>query len=148
MHFKEQTALYGDNHLVNLVNQKGYEKPVKDAYERAVEQLHNPKVHYTYYDFHHECKGMKFENVNDLVDTLDKKGHSTDDWFFYDVPSNKIIKAQGSVVRTNCMDCLGTYIIANIWLYSLITCRPNKCRPKHLCETCCRTPTPAIEYFR
>lgn len=56
LHFERQVATYGDNYLVNLVNQKGYEKAVKDAYERAVRSLANERVHYTYYDFHHECK--------------------------------------------------------------------------------------------
>jgi phosphatidylinositol 4-phosphatase len=107
LHFAQQTNLYGDNHLVNLVNQKGYEKPVKDAYERAIENIDNPKIHYTYYDFHHECKGMKFHNVIDLVKTLEDKGHSPKDaWFYYDVGQNKSLQKQQSVVRTNCMDCL------------------------------------------
>lgn len=103
-HFDDQVARYGDNYLVNLVNQKGYEKPVKDAYERAVDKLNNPKVHYTYYDFHHECKGMKFERVMDLIDRLQTKGLKENDYFLND---NSSIKGkQGSVVRTNCMDCL------------------------------------------
>jgi hypothetical protein len=33
-HLQEQVSLYGDQNLVNLVDQKGYEKPVKEAYER------------------------------------------------------------------------------------------------------------------
>jgi hypothetical protein len=109
LHFKEQTALYGDNYLVNLVNQKGYEKPVKEAYERAVDRLDNPKVHYTYYDFHHECKGMHFENVIHLIQTLEKKGLKRSDWFYYDdsESAEAVKNKQTAVVRTNCMDCLG-----------------------------------------
>ena len=38
-HFDEQIRLYGDNYLVNLVNQKGREKRVKDAYEQMVRLL-------------------------------------------------------------------------------------------------------------
>ncbi|UZJ54738.1 hypothetical protein CBS101457_004058 [Exobasidium rhododendri] len=108
LHFKEQTALYGDNYLVNLVNQKGYEKPVKEAYERAVDRLDNPKVHYTYYDFHHECKGMHFENVIHLIQTLEKKGLKRSDWFYQDDSEGKgtVKQSQSAVVRTNCMDCL------------------------------------------
>lgn len=109
-HFKDQVERYGDNYLVNLVNQSGYEKPVKEAYERAVGRLNNDRVHYTYYDFHHECKGMKFEKVWDLVERLEKMGLSGEDWFEYDEKegsqSGSIVKTQGSVVRTNCMDCL------------------------------------------
>lgn len=103
-HFDDQVARYGDNYLVNLVNQKGYEKPVKEAYERAVDKLHNPQVHYTYYDFHHECKGMKFERVMDLIDRLQTQGLKSSDYF--GMEDGKVISRQGSVVRTNCMDCL------------------------------------------
>lgn len=79
LHFQEQTSIYGDVYLVNLVNQAGYEKPIKEAYERLVEKLRNPQVHYTYYDFHHECKGMKFERVMGLVDTMNQKGLENDE---------------------------------------------------------------------
>ena len=69
-HFEQQIAQYGDQYLVNLVNKKGYEKPVKEAYERAVESAANPRVHYTYFDFHHECKGFRFDRVSLLIDRL------------------------------------------------------------------------------
>ncbi|KAK3044927.1 hypothetical protein LTS18_015025, partial [Coniosporium uncinatum] len=39
LHFDEQIRLYGENYLVNLVNQKGREKRVKDAYEQIVKLL-------------------------------------------------------------------------------------------------------------
>ena len=38
-HFDEQLELYGDNYLVNLVNQKGREDRVKRAYEQVVRIL-------------------------------------------------------------------------------------------------------------
>lgn len=41
-HLQEQVALYGDQSLVNLVDQKGYEKPVKEAYEHYVEKVNAP----------------------------------------------------------------------------------------------------------
>jgi len=104
LHFEKQVAAYGEVYLVNLVNQKGYEKPVKDAYERAVEELGNAHVHYTYYDFHHECKGMKFEKVMQLVERLEGKGLRIDDYF--EDSGRDAKRTQGAVVRTNCMDCL------------------------------------------
>lgn len=109
-HFRDQVDRYGENYLVNLVNQSGYEKPVKEAYERAVAALDNSRIHYVYYDFHHECKGMKFENVWHLVEHLEKLGLKGEDWFEYDeekgAGNGSIVKEQSSVVRTNCMDCL------------------------------------------
>jgi len=39
LHLQEQVAEYGGQSLINLVNQKGYEQPLKEAYERAVSQV-------------------------------------------------------------------------------------------------------------
>ncbi len=38
LHLLEQVSLYGEQILVNLVNQKGHEQPVKDAFERYITQ--------------------------------------------------------------------------------------------------------------
>ncbi|WFD05287.1 Phosphoinositide phosphatase sac1 [Malassezia vespertilionis] len=105
-HMSEQVAIYGKNYLVNLVNQKGYEKPVKEAYERAVSQLGNPLVQYDYFDFHHECKGMRFDRVSILLEQLQREGLSSTDYFSLDLNSVPRLQLQKSVVRTNCMDCL------------------------------------------
>lgn len=81
-------AIYGEQRLVNLVNHKGHEKPVKDAYERAVSEVriatslmsysalidiveaNVPNVRYEYFDFHTECKKMRFDRVSLLIDKL------------------------------------------------------------------------------
>ena len=41
-HLQEQVSTYGEQILVNLVNQKGYERPVKDAYERYLAEVSSP----------------------------------------------------------------------------------------------------------
>lgn len=38
-HLVTQNKTYGSQTLVNLVNQKGHEKPIKDAYERYVAEV-------------------------------------------------------------------------------------------------------------
>jgi len=38
-HLQELVSVYGDQALVNLVNQKGYEQPIKDAYERYITEV-------------------------------------------------------------------------------------------------------------
>ena len=38
-HFAGLNKLYGNQTLVNLVKQKGHEKPVKDAYERYIDEV-------------------------------------------------------------------------------------------------------------
>ncbi|SCU79388.1 LAMI_0A08614g1_1 [Lachancea mirantina] len=109
-HFAEQKHLYGENYLVNLVNQKGHELPVKLAYESAVNALNDPKIHYTYFDFHHECRKMKYERVKLLIEHLNQMGLQSSDVFHKVVDSNgvteRVEREQSSVVRTNCMDCL------------------------------------------
>lgn len=108
-HFKEQVALYGDNYLVNLVNQSGYEQPIKDAYGKAVETLPSgiaEHVKYIYFDFHHECRRMRWDRVKLLIEHLIELGFTSKNYFHYDVANNTVKHVQTKVVRTNCMDCL------------------------------------------
>ena len=108
-HFSEQVELYGENYCVNLVNQKGYELPVKRAYENAVENLPSAlakKVHYIYFDFHHECSKMRWDRVKLLLEHLIELGYTSNNYFHFDLDAQKIRSLQTKVVRTNCMDCL------------------------------------------
>lgn len=108
-HFKEQVELYQDNYLVNLVNQKGYEQPVKTAYENAVQSLPDPissHVKYIYFDFHHECRKMRWDRVRLLIERLQELGFNNDNYFMYDLNTKTVKHLQNKIVRTNCMDCL------------------------------------------
>lgn len=109
-HFDQQIALYGDNYLVNLVNAKGYEFPVKSAYENIVDALGEDKLHYVYFDYHHECSNLKWHRVKILIEHLSQLGLTSDNYYHdrYDVGSGQleVLHQQTSVVRTNCMDCL------------------------------------------
>lgn len=69
-HLSEQIAIYGSVYLVNLVNQVKYERPVKEAFENAMIVVDEPKAKYVYFDFHKECKGMRFDRVTALVEKL------------------------------------------------------------------------------
>ncbi|KAI8143514.1 SacI homology domain-containing protein [Fennellomyces sp. T-0311] len=107
-HFDEQIRIYGPQILVNLINKKGYELPMGQAYARTVEQLNDPRLYYTHFDFHSECKKMRWDRIQLLVDQLQeqlvKQGY-----FYYDASDKNepvIRKTQESVIRSNCMDCL------------------------------------------
>ena len=138
-HFDEQVRIYGENFLVNLVNQRGREDRVKKAYEQMVrillsspeetleaDQVTNEKtrmvdpgarrsrmdrLHYVYFDFHNETKGLKWHRAQLLLDQLTDglvKGR-----YFHGVempgdPHGALESRlkQSAVVRTNCMDCL------------------------------------------
>lgn len=138
-HFTEQIRIYGENYLVNLVNQKGREENVKKAYEQLVrtlitsssesleaddhtsEKMHvlepgvkqqeMDRLHYVYFDFHNETKGLQWHRAELLMgrlnDGLNQGG------YFRGVESPgapggplDTRSTQTSVVRTNCMDCL------------------------------------------
>ena len=138
-HFDEQIRIYGDNFLVNLVNQKGREDRVKQAYEqmvrllvsspreskesdyisdeklRAVEPSRSTqeydRLHYIYFDFHNETKGLKWHRAQLLLDQL-TEGLVKGQYFRgVDMPADaqgrlETRNQQTAVVRTNCMDCL------------------------------------------
>jgi hypothetical protein len=138
-HFAEQIRLYGENYMVNLVNQKGREERVKNAYEQLVrilisssmetreaddktsEKIHTlepglkqqelDRLHYVYFDFHNETKGLKWHRAELLMGRLNDG--LTQGGYFRGVESPgassgqlDIRSTQTSVVRTNCMDCL------------------------------------------
>ena len=138
-HFDEQIKLYGDNYLVNLVNQRGREDRVKMAYEQMVRLLvsspeeatqadyatdekihvlessrqrqHYDRLHYVYFDFHNETKGLQWHRaqilLNQLLDGLERGKYFRG----VDMPADahgrmEVRSQQSAVVRTNCMDCL------------------------------------------
>ncbi|OBT62566.1 hypothetical protein VE03_07353 [Pseudogymnoascus sp. 23342-1-I1] len=138
-HFDEQIRLYGDNYLVNLVNQKGREKRMKEAYEQVVklllsspkesqqadeksdEKLHFvesrsrsqefDRLHYVYFDFHNETKGLQWHRAQLLLDQLDSALQQQAYFRATDMPADTtgrldVRSLQTSIVRTNCMDCL------------------------------------------
>ncbi|KAK2821855.1 hypothetical protein FQN49_007605, partial [Arthroderma sp. PD_2] len=108
-HFHDVQKRYGKVHAVCLVDKHGVEVNIAETYGRYLEAFNKAetceekKVEYQWFDFHAECRGMKFENVSRLVDrmagTLDEFGDTV-------VQNNTVIRSQSGIVRTNCMDCL------------------------------------------
>lgn len=118
------------------MNQKGREEQVKAAYERVVRTLLTApsestqasektserfrviepiqektvdRIHYIYFDFHHECRNMKWHRTQLLLDQLgealynQRYFHATEGG---SSASSAVRNTQTSVIRTNCMDCL------------------------------------------
>ncbi|OBZ79081.1 Uncharacterized protein C19F5.03 [Grifola frondosa] len=104
-HLLHNNKLYGEQSLVNLVNHKGHEKPVKEAFERYITEANVPKVKYEYFDFHTECKHMRWDRISVLIskleDDLIRQGY-----FHVDSTKMEPVKLQTGIVRTNCMDNL------------------------------------------
>ncbi|PNY18817.1 Phosphoinositide phosphatase SAC1 [Tolypocladium capitatum] len=138
-HFDEQIRIYGDNYLINLVNQKGRECRVKESYEKMVQSLvSGPKegreadrlteerfttiqpgskrqefdrLHYVYFDYHNETKGMNMHKAYAIVERLHDALAAQSYFRGVDTPANvdgrlDARSLQTSIMRTNCMDCL------------------------------------------
>ncbi|OBT72524.1 hypothetical protein VF21_08670 [Pseudogymnoascus sp. 05NY08] len=108
-HFEILTERYGDVTITNLVEKHDNEGIVGDAYEKYWKRLNEEggvngqKPLFEWFDFHSVCRGMKFENVSLLLDSLTPSLEK----FGYTISREGNAKTrQSGVLRTNCMDCL------------------------------------------
>ncbi|KAF9427532.1 hypothetical protein BGZ94_004735 [Podila epigama] len=115
---------YGKQIFISLVEQHGRELIAGAAYTRYVEKLAEPLVRYVEFDFHEECKGMKYENIDKLIKSLEapiqdlgycwlapdksgpKQAEEDGDIEVNDSEHFQRLHEQKGVIRTNCMDCL------------------------------------------
>lgn len=106
-HFDRIESHYGSITAVNLVEASptSNEFQVGNLYKKLCEQ--NGKT-LEWFDFHHACKGMKFERVCELFDS--EKVQAGVDNFLWDgvnlQTGEKTSVAQSGVFRVNCIDCL------------------------------------------
>ncbi|SAL97947.1 hypothetical protein [Absidia glauca] len=103
-HFQEQEALYGPQIVVNLTELVGREAIIGSEYRHHIEKLADPNIKYVEFDFHKETKGMRFENIKKLGDSL--SDDITKMAYFWEGDDDTVFCKQTSVFRTNCMDCL------------------------------------------
>uniref|UniRef100_A0A667ZYQ4 SAC1 like phosphatidylinositide phosphatase b n=1 Tax=Myripristis murdjan TaxID=586833 RepID=A0A667ZYQ4_9TELE len=103
-HFDSQIILYGRQVILNLINQKGSEKPLELAFDKMVTSLGNSMIKYVAFDFHKECSRMRWHRLQILVDMVaemqDEFGY-----FLVDVDGKVLLQQEGTF-RSNCMDCL------------------------------------------
>ena len=108
-HFKPLLNRYGQVQIVLLVDKQGGESEIGRRYEQTTtafneqQKSEQDRLRFEWFDFHHICRGMKFENVSILLDaiggTLTKYGNTV-------VVDGNVQTTQEGVLRTNCMDCL------------------------------------------
>ena len=67
LHFKNTKPLYQQQYLVNLIDKKGSQKRIGDQFTRVYQELKDTDLKYVWFDFHGECKKMKWENLSKLV---------------------------------------------------------------------------------
>lgn len=103
-HFDSQVIIYGRQIIINLVNQKGSEKPLEQAFATMVSSLASGMIRYIAFDFHKECKNMRWDRLSILVDQVAEMQDELS-YFLVD-PAGKVLTNQEGVFRSNCMDCL------------------------------------------
>lgn len=77
-HFNRTIEKYGENVLVNLIDKKGAQNRIGEKFTELVKTLNHEKITYVWFDFHHECRKMKYENLSKLVDKIKEKIDSFD----------------------------------------------------------------------
>ncbi|SZF03965.1 unnamed protein product [Blumeria hordei] len=109
-HVKDLMSTYGNLEAVSLVEKNGPESIVGMEYEKIVNCLNSEisknnrqLVSFMWWDFHANCRGLKFENVSLLIDLLSEKLVAHGDTCIID---GRVESRQSGVIRTNCMDCL------------------------------------------
>ncbi|CEQ39708.1 SPOSA6832_01253, partial [Sporobolomyces salmonicolor] len=79
-HLDNLEERYGRLLLVNLAEQTGKEGTVVEAYRTGVESLKKPEeeIRYVEFDFHRECRGMRYENISNLINNNVLGNHRRD----------------------------------------------------------------------
>ncbi|KAF2726067.1 hypothetical protein K431DRAFT_280100 [Polychaeton citri CBS 116435] len=108
-HFGKLSPFYGSIQCASLVDKHATERGIGEAYERHANLFNEnsgggrEKLRFEWFDFHSACKGMKFENVSILMESLQE---SLKSFGWTEKQQGKTLKQQTGVLRTNCMDCL------------------------------------------
>lgn len=108
-HFRNLNHRYGKIQAVSLIDKQGGELKLGEQYEKYAQTLNESggvdgqPLDVEWFDFHTECRGMKFENVSRLVRRLENTLSEYGDTI---VQNQTTIQSQKGIVRTNCMDCL------------------------------------------
>ncbi|XP_038154593.1 phosphatidylinositol-3-phosphatase SAC1-B-like [Cyprinodon tularosa] len=103
-HFDSQVILYGRQVILNLINQKGSEKPLELAFDKIVTSSGNGMIKYIAFDFHKECSRMRWHRLQILLDVVSET--QEDFGYFLVDAEGKVQLTQEGVFRSNCMDCL------------------------------------------
>ncbi|XP_064466901.1 phosphatidylinositol-3-phosphatase SAC1-like isoform X2 [Ornithodoros turicata] len=103
-HIDTQLYSYGKVVLISLIDQKGPENALGKALQEVVTVTSNNNVKYEPFDFHRECRKMRWDRLSILMDRIipvqDNLG------YFMRLQDGSVPCLQDGVFRTNCIDCL------------------------------------------
>ncbi|KAI6645875.1 phosphatidylinositol-3-phosphatase SAC1 [Oopsacas minuta] len=102
-HFAEQISTYNQQHVINLLDNKGYEKMLSDNYKMQVDDC-GLAISYIHFDFHKECSKLRWHNLYKLMDMLERKQEEMG--YFFQAGNSTNATLQHGTFRTNCIDCL------------------------------------------
>lgn len=103
-HIEDQVYNYGEQVAVNLVNATGAEGQLEKALSQSITNLQHQKLRYEYFDFHHECRKMRWDRLSILIDRLSEDIKRFG--YFMAGKDGTVHSYQNGVFRTNCIDCL------------------------------------------
>lgn len=71
-HIEDTQPEYHSQYFINLIDKKGSQGRLGEKMTDMLEKLKSfdANLHYTWFDFHSECKNMKYENLSRLVKTV------------------------------------------------------------------------------
>jgi hypothetical protein len=110
-HFLDLSSRYGDVFCDSLIDKHGTEAKIGELYERHAKALNEDggidgkgkQLGFEWFDFHNVCRGMRFENVSKLMDSIEPFMKSSG---WVEISEDQIQQKQSGILRTNCMDCL------------------------------------------
>lgn len=110
-HFSDLATRYREVHVASLIDKHGTEAKIGELYEQHARDLNEHggidgkgrQLGFEWFDFHNVCRGMHFENVSKLMDTIGPYLESTG---WTEISDNSVAHKQSGILRTNCMDCL------------------------------------------
>lgn len=77
---------------------------MEKEFRAVVGRISNPNVRYEAFDFHAECRHMRWDRLNILMDRLALDQEQMG--YFLLSKDGALLSAQEGVFRTNCIDCL------------------------------------------
>ncbi|KAI4928439.1 uncharacterized protein J4E92_005925 [Alternaria infectoria] len=110
-HFADLSSRYGEIYCDSLIDKHGTEAKIGELYQQHAKSLNEnggmdgkgKQLSFEWFDFHNVCRGMRFENVSKLMDSIEPFMKSSG---WVEISGNQVQQKQSGVLRTNCMDCL------------------------------------------
>lgn len=103
-HLEDLIKWYGRQVIIDLIDQKGAESQLGKAFKNTLSTLALPSVRYEPFDFHAECRKMRWDRLSILIDRVALDQDEMD--FFLILRDGTLSSLQEGTFRTNCIDCL------------------------------------------